>query len=84
MSQREFNQMLDSLGGLSPEQMATLRRELDKVAAARPVSGKRPAAGQTAFDVIEQAGLIGCVKGRPGSPADLATNPEHMEGFGRD
>jgi hypothetical protein len=83
MSQREFNQLLGSLGGLSPEQLAMLRRELDKIADPQPARGKRVVAEETAFDVIERAGLIGCVKGRPGSPTDLATNPEHMEGFGR-
>jgi hypothetical protein len=29
MSQREFNQLLTSLNALSPDQLATLRRELD-------------------------------------------------------
>ena len=29
MSQREFNHLLTSLNALSPEQLATLRRELD-------------------------------------------------------
>ena len=31
-------------------------------------------------DLAERLGLIGAVKGLP---ADLSTNPEHMEGFGR-
>ena len=42
MSQTEFTQMLSNLEALSPEQMAALRRELDKMAApakrAAPVS----------------------------------------------
>lgn len=37
--------------------------------------------GQTLFDRVERAGLIGCLKG---APADLSTNPKYMEGFGRD
>ncbi|HKM80795.1 MAG TPA: hypothetical protein VJY15_07525 [Candidatus Acidoferrum sp.] len=41
MSQREFNYLLTSLNALSPEQLATLRRELDsKLATAAP---KQPA-----------------------------------------
>jgi hypothetical protein len=37
MSQRDFNQLLATLDALSPEQMATLRRELDsKMASAMP------------------------------------------------
>ena len=37
---------------------------------------------ETAFDRLERAGLIGCLKGMPGTPTDLSTNPKHMEGFG--
>jgi hypothetical protein len=85
MSQREFTRLLDSLNALSPEQMATLRRELDsRIAAGPKAKGKHtpPAADKTAFDVLERAGLIGCLKGKASSPTDLATNSKHMEGFG--
>ena len=91
MSEREFNHFLSNLGSLSPEQLAALRRQLDQLAPSRPkarpvaAKPKRPgkAASVTVFDLLDQAGLIGCIKGEPGSPTDLATNPEHMEGFGR-
>jgi hypothetical protein len=36
----------------------------------------------TAFDVLSQAGLIGCLRCAPDTPTDLATNPDHMDGFG--
>lgn len=36
-------------------------------------------AGPTALDVLEGSGLLGCLTG---GPHDLATNPDHMEGFG--
>jgi predicted DNA-binding protein len=36
----------------------------------------------TAFDVLSRAGLIGCLRGTPETPTDLATNPDHMQGFG--
>ncbi len=36
----------------------------------------------TAFDLLDRAGLIGCLKAPPDSPTDLSTNPEHMKGFG--
>lgn len=36
--------------------------------------------GQTAYDALKRQGLIGCML--PG-PTDLATNPSHMDGFGR-
>jgi hypothetical protein len=32
-------------------------------------------------DVAERLGILGAAKGLP---ADLSTNPKHMEGFGRD
>ena len=85
MSHREFSELLSSLNGLSPEQLATLRRELDsKIASSRPGRQKQAAKSveETAFDVLQRNGLIGCVKGSPGTPTDLATNPDHMQGFG--
>jgi hypothetical protein len=86
MSHREFNHLLTSLNTLSPEQLATLRRELDSKMEAPLRAGAKQAvrhAEETVFDVMEQAGLIGCLKGRPHTPTDLSTNPKHMEGFGR-
>ena len=47
------------------------------------LSAKQAApAEETAFDRMKRAGLIGCLKGTPGTPTDLSTNPKHMEGFG--
>ena len=89
MSQREFNQLLSRLPSLSPEQLATLRRQLDefdepRAKAKQPVTPREPGKGAsvTVFDLLERDGLIGCIKGKPSSPTDLATNPKHMEGFG--
>jgi hypothetical protein len=85
MSHREFNHLLASLNALSPEQLATLRRELDSKLTSSPslphVKQASPAE-ETAFDRLESAGLIGCLIGMPGTPTDLSTNPKHMEGFG--
>lgn len=39
---------------------------------------------ETVFDVLSRAGLIGCLKAASGTPTDLSTNPEFMEGFGRE
>lgn len=47
-------------------------------------NGARPEGEATAFEILSRAGLIGCLKGAPDIPTDLATNPEHMEGFGRE
>ncbi len=82
MSHREFNHLLSSLNALSPEQLATLRRELDGKLASPTRTSQATAAEETAFDRLERAGLIGCLKGAPGTPTDLSTNPKHMEGFG--
>jgi hypothetical protein len=48
-------------------------------------SGKESRGGasppsETAYDAAKRLGLIGGCKG---GPSDLATNPRHMEGFGR-
>ena len=36
--------------------------------------------GPTLFELLDRAGLIGCVKD---APPDLSTNPQYMEGFGK-
>lgn len=36
--------------------------------------------GSTFFEILDEVGLIGCVKG---APSDLSTNPKYMEGFGK-
>jgi hypothetical protein len=36
---------------------------------------------ETCLDIARRLGIIGSAKGLP---ADLSTNPKHMEGFGRD
>jgi predicted DNA-binding protein len=45
------------------------------------------AEARPAYELAEEAGLIGCIgrKGRgPKAPAkDLSTNPRHLEGFGK-
>ena len=88
MTQSDFNHLLSSIKGLSPEQMRRLVRELQTrlaTAGKQPASVKSVAAAEeTAYDLASRAGLIGCIKGAPRSPTDLATNPKHMEGFGRD
>ena len=93
MTHGEFSHILASIPSLSPDQMRQLARELEsRVAAtaqrAQPSAPTPPADaqdtdGETAFDVASRSGLIGCIKGAPGSPTDRSTNPKHMEGFGR-
>ena len=37
-------------------------------------------AGQTLYEIMDEAGLIGCIED---APSDLSTNPKYMEGFGK-
>ncbi len=37
-------------------------------------------AGESAYDAFKKLGVIGCMRA---GANDLATNPKHMEGFGR-
>jgi hypothetical protein len=54
MSQAEFTQMLSNLDALSPEQMATLRRELDnKMASPVPAAAAKWAAPSRAMPMTE-------------------------------
>ncbi len=41
--------------------------------------GQEPQA-RPAYELAEEAGLIGCVRR---APKDLSTNPKHLEGFGK-
>jgi predicted DNA-binding protein len=44
----------------------------------------QPAEGGSAYELAEEAGLIGCIgQGRKSPPKDLSTNPRHLEGFGK-
>jgi hypothetical protein len=35
--------------------------------------------GKSAYDLLNEAGLIGCIEG---GPTDASSNPKYMEGFG--
>jgi hypothetical protein len=41
---------------------------------------RRRVPGETCLDLARRIGVLGSAKGLP---ADLSTNPDHMEGFGR-
>jgi predicted DNA-binding antitoxin AbrB/MazE fold protein len=44
-----------------------------------PTRDRAPREGQSFYDVLVEAGLLGCIKG---GPSDVSTNPKYMEGFG--
>ncbi len=61
-----------------------VRKAFDEYEATQNGAHPPGEAEETAFDVLSRAGLIGCLKSPQSSPTDLATNPEHMEDFGRE
>ena len=69
MSQTEFTQMLSSLEALSPEQMAALRRELDKMA-----ERAKSAAPVSEDDFKRELLYAGLMTSLP-TPADPASRP---------
>jgi hypothetical protein len=69
MSQTEFTQMLSNLEALSPEQMAALRRELDKMAA--PAKRAAPVSEDDFERELLYAGLMTSLP----TPADPASRP---------
>ncbi len=42
---------------------------------------RQPLPQESCYNLARRLGILGSVKGLP---ADLSTNPAHMEGFGRD
>jgi hypothetical protein len=59
-----------------------VRRAFDQFEAGQ--NGQRTVSDRSGYDVLLEAGLIGALAGSEGTPTDLSTNPEHMEGFGRE
>ena len=60
--------------------LATKKGKLIGIACEKPLA-RNVAEALQVVDLAKRAGIIGVFKG---GPADLSTNPAHMEGFGRD
>ena len=74
-----LGQRLRSRSRLKGQAESELVREALESYLGQP-SGERPA-----FRLAEEAGLIGCVRRGPRSPAkDLSSDSRHFEGFGKD
>ena len=72
MTQHDFAQILDNLDGLSPEQMATLRRVLDsKFAHAVPPPQATPISEDEFKRLLLNSGLMSALP----TPADPADRP---------
>jgi hypothetical protein len=66
--------------GATPHQV--IREAVEEYLSLHEDTRDRETPDETVFDVLQRAGLIGCIPGAPGSPTDLSTNPIHREGFG--
>lgn len=51
----------------------------EALSAYRPEIGTDGLSGESFSDAVTRLGLMGCVEG----PADLSTNPTHLEGLGQ-
>lgn len=73
-------EVLASKTGKSPEEL--LRELVHEALTERKRNGETPAQDgeETLYDALSRQGLIGCIEGLP---ADLSSNPKHMEAFGR-
>ena len=65
--------------GASAEDVAN--RALDEYYAGHGANGDHASAvpGETVYEALLRSGSLGCFTG---GPADLTTNPDHMQGFG--
>jgi hypothetical protein len=68
--------------GVTPSEV--VRKAVEEFEAAHNGAHTAQEGEGTAPDVLSRTGLIGCMESPPDSPTDLATNPKHMEGFGRE
>lgn len=78
-SQRITIRIPPSLGKRLKEQAGVKGRPESEIVREALESYFRQGAGQSAYALAKQAGLIGQVKG---APRDLSTNPRHLKGFG--
>lgn len=84
--QKDGNVASDRLSLRLPETLRSRMEDLSKSAGRTESDLTREAIEEyllrhadmpTCYDLAEQSGVIGCVKG------DLRTNPKHMDGFGQ-
>jgi len=69
--------VLKPLGPIELSDQEIVALSIEKMTAnARRIHEKDP----TLYDLLNEAGLIGCIKD---GPPDLSTNPKYMEDFGK-
>jgi hypothetical protein len=85
MSHLEFSELLSSLSGPSPEQLATLRREVDSQMASSPPSGATQTAAveqpqtkhKPIWELIEEENRSVPTEVWDGLPPDLSEQHDH-------
>jgi predicted DNA-binding protein len=78
-SQRITIRIPPSLGKQLKERAGVKGRPESEIVREALESYLRQTAGQSAYELAKEAGLIGRVKG---APRDLSNNPRHLKGFG--
>jgi predicted DNA-binding protein len=79
-SQRITIRIPPSLGKRLKEQAGIKGRPESEIVREALENYLRQTAGQSAYELARQAGLIGTLKK---APRDLSTNPRHLKGFGQ-
>jgi predicted transcriptional regulator len=77
----ELKRRIDDLArqsGRSPDDV--IREALDRYSGKRNGGDSPNADGESLYDALDRAGLIGCIEG----PGDKSTDPKYFESFGRD
>jgi len=69
--------VLKPLGPLELGDQEVVSLSIEKVA---PSETETSEDGPNLYELLDKAGLIGCIKD---APPDLSTNPKYMEGFGK-
>lgn len=69
--------VLKPLGPLQLSEQELVSLSIQQVPASEPDTDDE---GPTLFEMLDKAGLIGCIKD---GPTDLSTNPKYMEDFGK-
>jgi predicted DNA-binding antitoxin AbrB/MazE fold protein len=68
--------VLKPLGPLDLHDQEVVVVSVQKLNSDSPANGTE----QTLYEVLDEVGLVGCVKN---APLDLSSNPRHLEGFGK-
>ena len=75
----ELQKQVEQIARRSGKSTDEVLRDLIADGLAQRASQSPVESGESLYDALARSGSLGCEKG---DPADLSTNPRHMEGFG--